>query len=466
MLNSLTQKLNKSLQKNMQNLSEENLFSINLLKEVGLSTVVNYLKENFPFKDYLNFRALSIFKKSKEVEDKITADNLMLFDNIIKLSPHLADQYLESFFAVDKKNRSALLVNEAKLVTQLSIYVLSLKGKDYKNKIYNPFTGAIMESTFLNYYNVPKTATDLSHVVVLPERFKERKGDHAYEMNMSVYQTYLYKNNFKPLKGLKQEDLAFEFVLYHECAHASFPQMMEIDSTENEKHSDITSIIKMIKNHDLNQEEAQELCNNVIGFRVNSNSVDAYMQYSVNTKMRSHYTVDAIISLKKVLETELDEIKKLPDNKMCRYSAILIDINKKNESVIFGVEDHKTDIDLEVISKVISDHDEKIMKNGPMNSTDKWFRDNTEEIFLENVQNNKSIYEDILIQTKLSENFDENINVFYKKYSDLNPNVGNTVKDIYKDYEDKQKSDVVKISNGFDSNKFIKSINKISKKNS
>lgn len=466
MLNSLTQKLNKSIQKNIQNLSEENLFSINLLKEVGLNTVITYIKDSYQFKDYLSFRALNIFKKSKETESEIKTDNLILFDNIIKLSPHLADQYLESFFTVNKNdNRAALVLDNADSIRKLSNYVISLKDKNYEQKVFNPFTGAIINTSFLNYYSKPKTEEENSNMAQLPEGFDKRNKDESHEMNISVYQTYSAKDNFSSIKGLKPQDLSLEFILYHEFAHASFSQMTEANLNEKEKHSDVTSLIKMIKNHNLNQEEAQELCNNAIKFRVNLNKNDTYTEYSTKSELRKHHTIDAILSLKKILETELETIKELPDSKIPRYTSFIIDVNKNNQSFLFGKEDHKKYIDPKILDKVIADHDKIIMKNGPLNSTDKWFRDNTEEIFIENVKDNRTVYEDILIQTKLNENFDKNLDFFYKRYSDVNPNIGNKIRTLFKEYEAKQEKDVVKISNGFDSKEFIKSINKINRNN-
>lgn len=469
MLNSLTQKLNKSIQKNIQSLSKENLFSINLLKEVGLSTVITYIKDSFQFKDYLSFRALNIFKNEEEIQRKIQEDNTNLFNAIIKLSPHLADQYLESFFNLNKSsNRESLIINSSNDIVQLSEDIFDAGEGSYDIKVLNPFTGNLIDTRFLSYEKKPESIIDSSFMLPIKEKEQIRDGDKTHIMNISMYDTYFNKDVFTSIKVIKPEILSLEFTLYHECAHASFAQMTNADKNKDEKNSDITAIIKIIKNHDLNQEDSQELCNNIIKYRIKTNPTNPYLEYTTDNKLRIHYTTDAILSLKNVIETELEEMKKIPDNKISRYSNFLIELNTKNESVIFGPSDHTKEIDMVVIKKAIDDHHKEITEDlieieGEPNQISTWFKEMKEKEFLDTLINNKILYEDVLIQVKLKENFEENINVLYQKSLQKNPMIGIELRNIYTEYQTNQDKIKVNISDTFNSKEFSKSINKIKK---
>lgn len=463
MINTLTDKINKSLQKNLQNLSEESLFTVKLIKEIGLENVLNKIKEKINTSEFLNFRVLSIFQKEKIKEEtikenRIKIDNKILFNEIIKLSPNLADQYLEAFYKPkESSSRNGIIVDSKESVLALSNHAFSLKYRNYNTKIVNPFTNNLIDSTFFNY----KKSKEFSAIYPARNRILDRDGDKSHSMKISINGILRYKD-FKPIKEMSPQNTAFEFTIYHELAHASFPQMMNNYGTQSEKNSDISAIIKMIKNHDLNQEEAQELCNNVISFRVNSNTIDLYDKYTKRAEVTSHYTEDALLSLKKVLETELEEVKKLPDDKICRYSNILVDLNRKNESVLFGLSEHVTKIDPNIISKAIEEHDQNMIKAGPINETDKWFREASEEVFIDTLNENKGIYEEVLIRTKLKENFNDNLNELYEMCANKNPEIGKEVRELYSSYEKNLKENKINVKRGFDSETFSKSINKIS----
>lgn len=470
MLDKLNAKINKNLQNNIKVLIEENLLSINFIKDYGFNNIIEYIKENISFKEYLNFRALNIFKNEEEIQRKIQEDNTNLFNSIIKLSPHLADQYLESFFNLNKSsNRESLIISSSNDIVQLSEDIFDAGEGSYDIKVLNPFTNNLIDTRFLSYEKIPETIIDSSFMLPIKEKEQIRDGDKTHIMNISMYDTYFNKDVFTSIKGIKPEILSLEFTLYHECAHASFAQMTNADKNKDEKNSDITAIIKIIKNHDLNQEESQELCNNIIKYRIKTNPTDPYLEYTTDNKIRIHYTTDAILSLKSVIKTELEEMKKIPDNKISRYSNFLIELNTQNESVLFGLSDHTTQIDKSVIQKAISDHYKEtttdiIEIEDETNQISTWLKELKEKEFEEILFDNKILYEDVLIQVKLKENFEETISILTKKTLQNNPMIGMDLRKIYNEYQTNQENVKVNISDTFNSKDFSKSINKINRK--
>lgn len=477
MLDKLNAKINKNIQSNIKTLIEENLLSINFIKDYGFNNVIEYIRENIPFKEYLNFRSLNIFKNEEEIQRKIQEDNTNLFNAIIKLSPYLADQYLESFFNLNKSsNRESLIISSSNDIVQLSEDIFDAGEGSYDIKVLNPFTGNLIDTRFLSYEKIPETIIDSSFMLPIKEKEQIRDGDKTHIMNISMYDTYFNKNVFTSIKGIKPEILSLEFTLYHECAHASFAQMTNSDKNKDEKNSDITAIIKIIKNHDLNQEGSQELCNNIIKYRIKTNPTDPYLEYTTDNKIRIHYTTDAILSLKSVIKTELEEMKKIPDNKISRYSNFLIELNTKNESVLFGLSDHTTQIDKSVIQKAIEDHrkevaedfieidGEKIEIGDELNQIITWFKELKEKEFEEILFDNKILYEDVLIQVKLKENFEETISILDQKTLQNNPMIGMELRKTYTEYQKNQDNLKVNISDTFNSKDFSKSINKINRK--
>ena len=87
-----------------------------------------------------------------------------------------------------------------------------------------------------------------------------------------------------------------------------------------------------------------------------------------------------------------------------------------------------------------------------------------EKEFEEILFDNKVLYEDVLIQVKLKENFEEAINILAKKTLQNNPMVGMELRKIYNEYQTNQENVKVNVSDTFNSKDFSKSINKINRK--
>lgn len=453
MILDLVQKINKSLQNSVDSFINENLFSVKVLREVGLDKISEVINKGFSIREHLNLRVLDRIKDTDKVKELIQQDNFLLYKQIISLAPYLKDQALETFFEFDRKEpRMALNLDQIDKLTNFAHFSYGFKDDDFECKIFNHFTGAIINTKIVAYHTEPTNTQNSSHMAVEHAKILEREADNVHSMKISMYQVMQFSAHFSSFhfsqRAIIPADLCFEFILNHEMAHASYPQIGTNDENYNEKNSDVSSIIKMIKNHDFTQEEAQQLCDDVIRFR--SVKFDHVDHYSRTPDIRPHYTIDAVVALKTVLETEFDQIKELKDKEICRYSSFIIDEHLSNGSLIFGNKNHIKHIDHEYIDELANEYNEKLMSKGVLTLQDKINFDYAVEFFPMTAHENKMAYEDMIIQKMLHDDFETSLATLHHNYSKEHPNFGHIIRNTFQVYQENKAEAKLNLQEKFD----------------
>lgn len=349
MLPSLVQKLSNSV----HCFVNENLLSVKMLRELGVNEVLETVSEKTNVMDFLKIKFLNSVKNSELTNMSLKRDNMIILESIYKKAPHIVDSVYERFFENNGVGVKTLPVETLEDRSNMLNLMQEAKG-NVKITIENPFTGHLIGTT-LSSFNLNEGQG--SAITADPRQYEKAKNinNHTLELSdMSVFT--LEVEGFKSIKGIPSKQVAFDFVLYHELAHANYSQMSSVahgdfyKENHHEKNSDVSSLIKMIKEYDLNQEDAQSLCDMCIMCRVNTSKDKEISRYASYTDC--HYTEDAVFYLKKVVEADLDKVKSIPDKEIGRYVDFVIQVG--NNTPGLGLDNNKSsDIEQEFLAALI-----------------------------------------------------------------------------------------------------------------
>jgi hypothetical protein len=322
MLPSLVQKLSNSV----SHFVNENLLSIKMLREMGVKEVLEIVSEKTNVMDFLKIKFLDSLKDSELTKMAIKHDNLIILQEIYKKDPYIVDSVYERFFEHDDVGMKAISINTLEDRENLLILMQEAK-KNVHRVIKNPFTDHFINTALLAFnLNTEQGAAMIAN----PVKYEEAKNRNNHQLvlsNTSIIRLEI--EGFKSIKGISSKQVAFDFMLYHELSHANYSQMSSASQGDfykdnhHEKNSDVSSLVKMIKEYDLNQEEAQSLCDMCIMCRVNTSKDKEISRYASYTDC--HYTEDAVFYLKKVIETDLEKVKSIPDKEIGRYVDFIIE---------------------------------------------------------------------------------------------------------------------------------------------
>lgn len=359
MLPSLAQKLSNTV----HCFVNENLLSIKMLREFSVNEVLETVNEKTNVIDFLKIKFLNSVKDSELTNMSLKRDNMIILENIYKKAPHIVDSVFERFFENNGMGMKTMPIET--IEDRSNMLALMQEAKDnVKITIKNPFTGHLIGTT-LSSFNLNEGQG--SAITADPRQYEDAKNinNHTLELSdMSVFT--LEVEGFKSIKGIPSKQVAFDFVLYHELAHANYSQMSSVShgdfykENHHEKNSDVSSLIKMIKEYDLNQEESQSLCDMCIMCRVNTSKDKEISRYASYTDC--HYTVDAVFYLKKVVEADLDKVKSISDKEIGRYVDFVIESGNNTPGLAL---DNKVseEIEQEFLSALIT----RNIRNQPTN---------------------------------------------------------------------------------------------------
>lgn len=359
MLPSLAQKLSNTV----HCFVNENLLSIKMLREFSVNEVLETVNEKTNVIDFLKIKFLNSVKDSELTNMSLKRDNMIILENIYKKAPHIVDSVFERFFENNGMGMKTMPIET--IEDRSNMLALMQEAKDnVKITIKNPFTGHLIGTT-LSSFNLNEGQG--SAITADPRQYEDAKNinNHTLELSdMSVFT--LEVEGFKSIKGIPSKQVAFDFVLYHELSHANYSQMSSVShgdfykENHHEKNSDVSSLIKMIKEYDLNQEESQSLCDMCIMCRVNTSKDKEISRYASYTDC--HYTVDAVFYLKKVVEADLDKVKSISDKEIGRYVDFVIESGNNTPGLAL---DNKVseEIEQEFLSALIT----RNIRNQPTN---------------------------------------------------------------------------------------------------
>ena len=321
MLPSLVQKLSNSV----HCFVNENLLSVKMLRELGVKEVLETVSEKTNMIDFLKIKFLNSVKNSELTNISLKRDNIIILEEIYKKAPHIVDSVYERFFENNGVGVKTMPIETLENRSNMLHLMQEAKGK-VRITITNPFTGHLIGTT-LSSFNLNEDQG--SAMTTDPRQYEEAKNRNNHNLELSDISVFaLELEGFKSIKGIPSKQVAFDFVLYHELAHANYSQMSSVahgdfyKENHHEKNSDVSSLIKIIKEYDLNQEDAQSLCDMCIMCRVNTSKDKEISRYASYTD--SHYTEDAVFYLKKVVEADLEKVKSIPDKEIGRYVDFII----------------------------------------------------------------------------------------------------------------------------------------------
>lgn len=138
---------------------------------------------------------------------------------------------------------------------------------------------------------------------------------HYIFVDKSVINNLIYPH-FK--KNKLDYNLALEFAYYHELMHGNIWQdWIEKQNIQNvklakEKVADISSIIAIIKFHNLNKNDSEKLINSVISFRKSSQ------------QGKHHITYESIVGIKLFILENLDYIKTINQYSIDKFTSLYV----------------------------------------------------------------------------------------------------------------------------------------------
>lgn len=344
--------LNRKLESTISYFVSENLSTVKLLKAVGIDKALESVKKETNVMDYLKLKFLDKVKDTDIAKKHIEQDNILILKKIATSQPHIQDAVFERFFAPHDLNSEK--INDISTAEGRADLFNEMITPEYKDGVHvdkrvaiqNPFTDHVI-TTYLSSLGAKNTHEDgtqsdkQSFMIPLPiahSLAKSRFNNMLYLSENSAPDAEAY--GFKALKAISPLQVKFDYILYHELAHAGYSQLLlnpTVDfyneSCKKEKNSDLSAIIKMIKNYDLNKEEAHELCDMVIKFRIELTKNNPISVYS-NEKLM-HFTEDAIFALKQVVDHDFGKIKEIPDKEIGRYANCIIEAGEMTSGLGF-----------------------------------------------------------------------------------------------------------------------------------
>jgi len=335
-------KANNSLNTTTKALCNEDLKSILNIHHFGLDEALAIANNGSRFSNpitYLKFKvidAVKDFNLSKKILGSYFKTQLIKIEDAIE-NPIIRKQLLEETFFKTKNDINHLKVEN--FADVLALHEIGMqKGSDevitamrtinsklgIKQKIMNPFSGIVVN------LEMQQNETHTAHgnrVLTIDEKYHDVNALHVVQLTTNNDREFKLSDdsNYNKL-------VSFEFTLYHELAHTSYNQVSkttEEDRNTKEIHSDLCSIVKMMKNHDLTPQESLKLCEEVFKYRLDTAAKATY--FDKNPEIREHFTELGIIQFTSVLSRNTNKIKELKDNEIGDFVETFIQEASKKE---------------------------------------------------------------------------------------------------------------------------------------
>jgi len=346
-------KSNSSLNNISKSLCNEDLKSVLNIHHHGLEEALKIANEGSKFSNpltYLKFKVIDAVKDlplSKKILGAYFKNQLLKIDAAIE-NPIARKQLLESHLFNVNNDNNHLKVDTFDDITK--IYEIGLQeGRDQvltnmhtynqklgtKIKILNPYSDVVVNLEMQIHEDHTQHG---NRVLRMEKEYHDINSLHVVQV------TTENKNMFHLNDDEKFNKLVnFEFTLYHELAHASFNQiskMTEDYSNNNEIHSDICAIIKIIKNHDYNAKESLALCHEVFNYRMNSAANDQYLE--INSPIRTHYTEFGLLQFTSILSRYNNNVKELKDSEISDFvETFMQEAQTKKQKILPEIQDKK-----------------------------------------------------------------------------------------------------------------------------
>jgi len=343
-------KVNNSLTATSKSLLNEDLKSILNIHHFGLSEALDIANTGNKLSNpitYLKFKlidSLKDFDFSKKILGSYFKEQLSKIDDAIN-NPLARKEFLinnifkaknEEHYLKAETFADVAIIHETGLQEGNDKVISSMRFDNslgVKTKILNPFNDIVFDlemQTDREYSNhgnrvftMEKEYHDINALYVV--QMKTNSND---SLNVSTDENY-------------NKLINFEYVLYHELAHTSYNQMTktrEIDGNNKETHSDLCSIVKLIKNHDLSGKDTLNLCKEI--FKKRLKSADTTQYFEQNPTMRVHFTEIGILDFTSSIAKQMDNIKKLKDNEIGDFVETFIQESmKRKPNILPEIED-------------------------------------------------------------------------------------------------------------------------------
>lgn len=331
--------------KSMLNINEkvkEHLHIVKLMQDENFKTVIENIT-NVKFDDpldFLKYKILNQFKYSKYIQNLIIEDN----KNIIKTIKYdiddigVRDNVLGQFLSGNVISTDTKTVNSCLDIKNILQQIDNSKLKKVNLTLLNPFNNLEVVSCF------DKSSKDAGSYIITYERaIFNRKTDNVFEMYLS-YNSLKDVHGFNIFDNKTESEIAFEFTLYHELAHASYGQILnkmdKVYDNKGEINSDISAIIKIIKNHSFDKHDSLKLCDHILKFRASltkyfktADTANSY--FAGNNLVRTHFTEEAILNFKKFIVKSNDMLRNIPDTDIPAFAELFVkNYSNSNDLVV------------------------------------------------------------------------------------------------------------------------------------
>lgn len=319
---------------------EENLHIVKIMKDNNFKEAIEKIAGvsfSTPM-DFLKYKVLNYIKYSKYIDNLIKEDNNKVISSI-KLEVDdlgLRDSLLSKFIKTDKENPIISYVNDFNDIEELLNNIESADD-EYSCRLINPFTGLEIKS----YFTKTPDKKSNSYMITNFDLLINNKQDEAFIMIINY--AHLNSNHDINPSDSKLKKMVFEFTVYHELAHASFSQILNNTdynkTNKGEVNSDVSAIIKVIKNNNLSIDESLNFCNHILKFRANhakyyDPSGSTSENFLKNYDVRIHFTEEDLLHLKQFILSNNKMLKTIPDEDITTFSEILVSSFKSNSPLL------------------------------------------------------------------------------------------------------------------------------------
>jgi hypothetical protein len=313
----------------IRNKIDENLHLIKLFKDNDFnSAIFNISKGKIKTpQELIKYRILNFIKNTKFIENKIEEDNKNFIEYLkYEERKHIRNKIFEDL-TKENKNNNSINIDE-NFINKINLY---------SEEVYNLFNPFNELNINLKFYD--GDLKDLSFLSVNSTKIENKEVNESF--SILINKNIRNRVNYKIFNIEYERNLITLFTVLHECAHCSFTQILNTEENFKEKHSDLSSLIYIIKMNDLDLENSKKLCNFILKYR--SKTFTLKLKNYNSNKIRSHFTEDSLLIFKSFLTNDnLSYIKKIENKDICVFTEILLEsCNKFDLFSNFEIEKRK-----------------------------------------------------------------------------------------------------------------------------
>lgn len=298
---------------------DEDIKFLHLVDRVGYDNIINQIEDIDLIKDIKS--AISI-----DSDFLISEDNLNIVSHLAQLeNPYIKEDTFRLFYKKNISNQLPL----ASIDNIIKKDMDSIYSEVNKGLYRNPFTDLMVEIVGSNTGSFAAI-----------EKLTDRNFNSQHSVMIDLDEVML-SNFYKDGKNINTE-----FILNHELAHVTGVQLFNpsVDYIEDiglikENHSDTASLIKIIKDHNLNYDESIELVNDLLLGRSNFRKMGLDL-FTNDNYLASHLTHPSLILLKGFLSNDFDYIQSLETKDISVFSMILAE-SACNKSCIKAISNNE-----------------------------------------------------------------------------------------------------------------------------